>query len=93
MGSMKKKMKAEFTMTCQQCGAEMSINLVKGGRRFSAHCFGCGLHMFGPVPLLDRLKYVNAVCPHKPELKACKRGLTSWCAVCRVRTFAYECPE
>ena len=90
---MKKKIRTKFKMTCQQCGAKMSINLVKGGRRFSAHCFGCGLQMFGPAPLSDRLGYVDAVCPHKPELKACRRGLTSWCAICRVRTFAYERPE
>ena len=80
----------EYNITCQKCEAKMSVILVKGGRRFSAHCYGCGLHMFGPAPLLERLEYDSPPCPHKPKLEPCRRGLTSWCPECRVRTFTYE---
>jgi len=80
----------KYTMICQQCGAKMSLHLVKNGRRFSSHCYGCGLHMFGPAPLLDRLEHIDTICPHRPELKPCKRGFTSWCGLCQVRAFSYK---
>ncbi len=82
-------MNSKREMTCQMCGSKMPARLLKGGSRFSAHCYGCGLQMFGPGLLLERLEYVDTVCPHTPELKPCKRAFTSWCPICRVRTFAY----
>ena len=80
----------KYQMTCEKCGAKMSVHLVKSGRRFSAHCYGCGLHMFGPTPLLERLEHTDIVCRHNPALEPCKRGYTSWCPLCRIRTFAYS---
>jgi hypothetical protein len=86
---MAKKTKTEFSMACQHCGAKMPIYALKNGR-FMAQCFGCGQIMFGPGPLLERLKYGDTVCPHKPELKPCKGGSTTWCPLCRVRAFVYS---
>jgi len=82
-------MKSKYEIICQKCGAKMPVRLLKDGWRFSAHCPGCGLIMFGPSALLSRLESQDTVCPHNPELKPCKRGFTSWCPICRVRTFAY----
>lgn len=81
---------ASKTMKCPDCGADMSIGLAKGGKRFYAHCPGCGRLQFGPAGLLARLEYTDSVCPHGVELNVCKRGQTSWCPLCRIRTFTYR---
>lgn len=81
------------TMKCPDCGAVISIHLVKGGRRFYAHCTGCGRMQFGPAESLERLTAgALYVCTHGVELTPCKRGFTSWCPICRVRTFTYQKP-
>lgn len=80
------------TIKCPDCGAEMSIRLTKGGKRFYAHCPGCGRMQFGSAESLVRLDYTDTVCNHGVELTACKRGFTSWCPICRVRTFIYQKP-
>ncbi|MBM4447384.1 MAG: hypothetical protein FJ023_08590 [Chloroflexi bacterium] len=83
---------SKLNMACPECGAQMPVQLVKQDKRFSSHCYGCGLHMFGPAALLARLEHTDTVCLHKPEWKACKRGFTLWCPLCRVRAFCYQKP-
>lgn len=86
---MAKKTKTEYQMTCQQCGAKMAVYLIKDSR-FMGQCYGCGSILFGPASLLERLKYTDTICPHHPDLKPCKGGVTSWCRLCRIRMFAYN---
>ena len=76
-------------MKCPDCGAQMAIRLTKGERRFYAHCPGCGRMQFGPAQSVARLDYSDAICQHSIERTPCKRGFTSWCPICRVRTFTY----
>lgn len=85
---MAKKTRLDLSMTCQ-CGAKMPLYGLKDGR-FMGHCFGCGLIMFGPSPLLERLRLGGVLCPHHPQPKPCKGGSTTWCPLCRVRTFSYQ---
>lgn len=84
-------MASEWSMRCPEPGCQvwMSIRLIKGGKSYFAHCRGCGRIQFGPAYLLDRLKHETIICPHDVTLIKCKGGLTSWCPICRVRTFIY----
>jgi len=81
--------KTEFTLACD-CGARARV-FETSGDKFYARCPGCGKVTFGSnTDLLERLKYGDLLCPHKPPVVPCKRGYTSWCHLCRIRTFSYE---
>jgi hypothetical protein len=67
----------------------MPVYMVKDDR-FMTHCFGCGQIMFGPSPLLERLKFSDYICPHNSAKTPYKGGWTSWCSLCRMRSFFYE---
>ena len=71
------------------CGAKAAV-FEKGECRWFSHCVSCGRLTFWANPqLTERAKLGAKLCPHKPELKACKDGKseTSWCELCRIRTF------
>lgn len=76
-----------LTLPCP-CGAKAPVQ--ETGKGYYTHCPGCGRMAFFKNPvLLERLKY-GELCPHHPEPKPCKGGSTTWCPLCRVRTFIYE---
>jgi len=69
-------------------------SLNQGEKAFCAHCPGCGRIQFGPAESLARLEAgAPYVCNHGVELTHCKRGFTSWCPLCRVRTPTYHNPS
>lgn len=70
------------------CGAKAPISTSKSG--YYIHCLKCGrLTFFRSQVLLERVRLgAKSVCDHSVEMKPCKGGgLTSWCSLCRVRTF------
>jgi hypothetical protein len=85
---MAKKTKTDYTMSCE-CGARLLIYKIKN-EQFFARCFGCGQVTFGPISLLERLKFTDKICPHHPEKKHCKGGMTTWCPLCQIRCFIYR---
>lgn len=89
---MAKKKLTEFKLGCA-CGAMAPVFDI-GEKGYMAQCVGCGSTTFFRSPtILQRLRYGNTACPHHPPVKPCKTGFTSWCRICRVRTFYYEEPE
>ena len=83
------KQTTEFSITCR-CGAKARVFAI-GEKGYMAHCPGCGaLTFFRNSDLLERLNYGGSLCTHKLELKPCTGGKTTWCLVCRVRTFYPE---
>jgi hypothetical protein len=83
------KQLTEFTLTCR-CGAKARVFSI-GEKGFTAHCPACGsVTFFRSTDLLERLKYGGTLCPHQIESKLCRGGKTSWCPVCRIRTFYPE---
>lgn len=84
-----KKTPTEFFFDCS-CGARVRV-FELGERGYMGHCAGCGsLTFFHNSQLLERLRYGAQLCPHHPERKPCPGGDTTWCKVCRVRTFYYN---
>jgi len=84
-----KKKATEFFLDCP-CGAKAQV-FELGDKGFMAHCPGCGsLTFFHNPQLLQRLGFGGQLCPHQPEQKPCPGGDTSWCPICRVRTFYYN---
>lgn len=84
--------KTEFMLACD-CGAKARV-YETAGDKFYARCPGCGKVTFGSnTDLLERLKYGGSLCPHHPAVVPCKRGFTSWCPLCRIRTFSSEQPS
>ena len=84
-----KKTPIEFFLDCS-CGAKAQIFSL-GEKGFMSHCIGCGAMTFFHDPvLLERLRLGGQLCPHHPERKPCPGGHTSWCPICRVRTFYYN---
>ena len=69
------------------CGSKAGITETKWG--YHSHCPHCGrLTFFKSDVLLEKVKLgAKSVCDHGIELKPCKGGSTSWCPICRVRTF------
>ncbi len=72
------------------CGAKAGV--WESSRGFWwAHCPNCGRMVFWRNKAhTEKLKFgAKSICPHEPELKPCKneQTLTSWCKLCRVRTF------
>ncbi len=89
---MTKKIPTEFFLDCS-CGAKAQIFSL-GDRGYMAHCPGCGMITFFHSPqLLERLRFGGQLCPHHPERKPCPGGHTTWCSICRVRTFYYDSGE
>lgn len=89
---MAKKKLTEVKLGCT-CGAMAPVFDI-GGKGYMAQCAGCGSTTFFRSPaLLERLRYGNTMCPHHPPVTPCKTGFTTWCRICRVRTFYYEKPK
>jgi hypothetical protein len=87
------KTKTNILINCP-CGAKAMIYQIRQCRWF-AHCPSCGRITFiYSAQVLERVKAGGKLCPHNPELKPCKDGVTttSWCKKCRVRIFAPMTP-
>jgi len=57
---------------------------------YMAHCPSCGaVTFFDNQVLLQRLHFGGKLCPHELEKKPCRGGHTTWCQICRVRSFIY----
>ena len=83
-----KKTPTEFSLDCS-CGAKAGVFALERG--FMGHCVSCGSITFFDNPaLLERLRFGGQLCPHHLEQKPCRGGQTTWCPVCRVRTFYYD---
>ena len=86
------KKATEFFLDCS-CGARAQV-FELGEKGYLAHCAGCGsLTFFHNPVLLERLRFGGQLCPHQPEQKPCAGGHTTWCPVCRVRSFYYSSEE
>lgn len=86
-----KKQATEFSIDCP-CGEKARIFELERG--FMARCLGCrAITFFDNPQLLERLRLGGKLCHHKIEPKACRGGRTTWCPVCRVRTFLYDKQE
>lgn len=71
------------------CGEKAPVFELEHG--YMAHCPGCGAITFFDNPqLLERVRLGGKLCHHELEKKPCRRGYTTWCPTCRVRTFYYE---
>ena len=84
----KGKTRTNIYLDCP-CGAKAAV-FQNAESRWFAHCVSCGRLVFwSNHQLTERIKAGGKLCPHKPELKPCKDGVTqtSWCKACRVRTF------
>jgi hypothetical protein len=57
-----------------QCGAKAAVFEIEKGY---------------PI-LLQRLHFGGKLCPHELEKKPCRGGHTTWCPICRVRSFIYD---
>ena len=80
------KQPTEFSLTCS-CGAKARVFSI-GEKGFMAHCPACGaLTFFRNADLLERVRLGGSLCSHELAKKSCPGGHTSWCPVCRVRTF------
>jgi len=86
-----KKKPTELSMDCS-CGAKARIFELERG--FMGHCPDCGSITFFDNPqLLERLRFGGQLCHHHLEEKPCRGGHTTWCSICRVRTFRYHSRE
>jgi len=84
----RKKKATEYTLSCQ-CGSKAAVFELEKG--YMAHCPSCGAVTFFDNPiLLQRLHFGGKLCPHELEKKPCRGGHTTWCPICRVRSFIYE---
>jgi len=80
-----RKKPTEVVIDCR-CGARSRV--FELAKAYMAHCPGCGaLTFFHNPELLERLRLGGQLCPHQPEPKPCPGGATTWCPICRVRTF------
>lgn len=83
-----KKKQTNFSIGCP-CGTKAPIFELERG--YMAHCLNCGAITFFDNPqLLERLRLGGRLCHHHLEQKPCRGGHTTWCGICRVRTFYYE---
>lgn len=70
------------------CGSKARVTKSKHG--FYAHCLSCGkLFFWKNSSLTERISLGGQLCAHKLEAQPCKGGFTTWCPICRVRTFSY----
>lgn len=83
-----KKTPTEFTLDCP-CGEKAVIFALERG--YMGHCVNCGSIVFFDNPaLLERLRFGGQLCSHHPKPKPCRGGHTTFCKVCRVRSFYYN---
>ena len=83
-----KKLVPGLSLPCP-CGAKAPVQ--ETGKGYYAHCPGCGRMTFFKNPvLLERLRLGGPLCLHHPQPKPCKGGSTTWCPMCRVRSFSYQ---
>jgi len=83
----RKKKLTEFSLDCA-CGVKAPVFELERG--YMVHCPGCGaITFFNNPQLLERLRFGGRLCHHHLEQKPCRGGHTTWCGVCRVRTFYY----
>ncbi len=83
---MKKVRKKTGLFISCPCGSKAAVVETNWG--YNAHCTHCGKLIFWRnAQLTEKVELGGALCSHKPELKDCKGGKTSWCSLCRVRTF------
>jgi hypothetical protein len=83
-----KKNLTEFSVDCN-CGEKAPVFELEKG--YMVHCSGCGAVTFFANPaLLKRLGFGGKLCHHKLEAKPCRGGHTTWCSLCRIRTFCYD---
>jgi len=86
--SKRRKTITEYSLNCN-CGSKAAVFELEKG--YMAHCPDCGAVTFFDNPmLLQRLRFGGKLCPHQLEKKLCRGGHTTWCSVCRVRTFYYD---
>ena len=79
------KVKTGLFIQCP-CGSKAAVFESKS--RYYAHCVGCGRISFWANPqLTEKIRLGGQLCSHKPPAKDCKGGKTSFCQICRVRTF------
>jgi len=72
------------------CGAKAPVFQLKE-TSFMVHCPACGaLTFFHNPQLLERLRYGGRLCHHPLVRKPCRGGSTTWCPICRLRTFYYD---
>jgi len=87
----KKKIPTGFSIDCR-CGEKAPVFELERG--YMGHCANCGAVTFFDNPaLLERLRFGAQLCPHHLELKPCRGGHTTFCKVCRVRSFYYNSEE
>jgi|GEM_PF-1167611 len=83
-----KKKPTDFFLDCP-CGEKACIFELERG--YMAHCLTCGAITFFDNPqLLERLRLGGKLCHHQLGQKPCRGGHTTWCPLCRVRTFYYS---
>ena len=84
----RKKKPIDFSIECP-CGEKAAVFELEKG--YMAHCPNCGAVTFFDNPqLLERLRFGGKLCPHRLEAKPCRGGHTTWCPICRVRSFYYS---
>jgi len=80
--------RTELQLECP-CGAKSPVFQGKKGK-WHSHCINCGRLTFWSNPMLtERLRYDGQLCSHEIEPLQCKEGFTTWCKICRVRSFIY----
>jgi hypothetical protein len=80
-----KRRSMDLVLDCR-CGAKACVFELEKG--YMAHCPGCGsLTFFHNPQLLERLRFGGQLCPHQLGKNPCPGGTTTWCPICRVRTF------
>ena len=78
----------EFSTGCD-CGENAPVFELEKG--YMVHCPNCGAVTFFHNPaLLLRLRFGGKLCSHQLEAKPCRGGHTTWCSLCRIRTFHYD---
>ncbi len=83
----RKKKVTEYSLDCN-CGSKAAVFELEKG--YMAHCPDCGAVTFFDNPmLLQRLRFGGKLCPHQLEKKPCRGGHTTWCPICRIRSFEY----
>ncbi|MFC1910431.1 hypothetical protein ACFLXC_03960 [Chloroflexota bacterium] len=83
-----KKKPTDLFLECR-CGAKARVFELE--HSFMVHCAACGaLTFFHNPELLERLRLGGQLCPHRPEPKLCPGGHTTWCSICRIRSFIYD---
>jgi transcription elongation factor Elf1 len=79
----------ELALICP-CGEKAKV-FERNKKGYMAHCLSCGAITFFDNPqLLERIRFGGKLCPHQLEEKPCRGGHTTWCSLCRIRTFYYH---